>query len=407
MLHRFILPPGDWGTFESLSFDRWDQAKWEREKDLLFPFLLTASLVKSAWRAFHEENLSKFDPIVRENSCHIRAGALLQIFRDPRLIHQLRSLALQAEKVEKRIRDCLGKPKKILNSPGGLHLGDVVLSEREDIPSPLLFLVQAHFLTLGKVFSINTQGKEVSQLLLSLVRSLLKLPQKMSEDLIDRMILCSQSSLSRITIEFIQKEATLLFDEAEALPRRMLRAVKVVDVASQTGHPQSLRSSCALFNFHVVLQRLKRDQRLVLVKENKAALGKVERRCERVFFRSVDGQREFSHIVAEEVDRTEGVFVFEGFLPGGVDGLLTQIERVGGLSEAVLINVAHLPQFGIEGLDHLVHDEEAEAQIARRRLQAQELGCFLKTEGDAKRRFFTISHTFAAVAGEVEMQENI
>ena len=391
MFHRCILPRDVWGRFEALAFEGWNKEEWRRDKELLFPFLLTVSLVQSTWRALSAEQLELFDPIVRENSCHIRASALFRFFRLPVVVQRMESLARGAQGIEKRLRGCLKSPKAFLRENGGLHFSEVALEVDSVGASALLFLVQAHLLTIGKVFSINTEGKEVSQLPPSRVRGHLKLPREMSEEQIRRMILASQSSLSLLTTQFIEREASELFADVAALPRRMLIERKFVDVSARTGHPEPLMSSCSLFNFQVVLKRLLQSRILVLVKENNEG-------TEAVFFRKTEEGRDCVPITLDTVDRSEPVFVFEGFLPGGRAGLLAQIEAVGGLSEAILINVSHLPQFGVEGMDDLVRDEGAEEEISRRRRQARELGCHLVLAAGQERRFFTISHTFAALA---------
>lgn len=395
MIHSSLLPKSDWARFDALEFTGWDRVRWTRErgdenKKLVLPFLIAARLVQSASQALRDESLREFDPIVKENSCHVRAGLLLLLFRDEATRRRLEELSASAARVEATIRSFMKNPKQFLKEDGAsMRAQDVSLELPDDpVSEQVKLLVLMHFLTVGKEFSMSESGKEVCKIMPFRMSRALRLP-KSTEPLLQRMVPAAQSHLSRLTVRLLQREARRLFGDAEALPCRMLAERKIVDIGELTGHKEGLMSSCAPFNFDVVLEGLLQSRTLVLVKERSGG-------TERQFFRGLDP------IAEEEVIPGEPLFVIEGFLPGGRAGLLEQIARVGGLREAILINVTHLPLFGVEGRDDRVEDEEAEAVIAGRRLRAKELGCQLQLSPGRGRSFFTIAHTFAAKQSEIE-----
>lgn len=380
------------------------QAALENNEEMLQVLLvakLFATNAKKAAAAFTKRMGHLFDPIVRENSCQIRALAVVEAFGEGDLDTEAKELLKSATKVEKSLNRLIGKvvSGRLQFAKTERPFASIIDEFDLGIPASarMAFLVQAHLLSVGKIFGHTAQGAEFSGIDIPKMQNRLGVKQ-LSKEIIEEIVRVAQGVLAETSIVHIQEVARRLggFESAVLSPQLADGATRAV----QGSNPHLARSSCALFNFTTILVSLSHQQRLLMVRENGSVdpLG--------TLFRAPKPGHPFAPLSLEEMEQLDDslpVFVVEGFMPGGSAGFSAQLEEVESLEEALLVNAALIPQFKIDGDDEepLPLDATGRTAVLSLRGRAESLGCSFEARS---RRFFTITHTHAQALSKLRQE---
>lgn len=283
--------------------------------------------------------LDAFDGIVHENGCHKRAAFVVQAARDPDLLVEAERVCAEFIRVDLLVQKALSsrslpQEKRTCREIFKDLKLDLCVSPQ------MLFLMQNHFVTVGKVYQLDREGREIAARIdYPTLVGRLKVRKLGNREILEAMIRSVQSALGLSSIEYIQAEAALT-GEGELVKR--LSEGEMRDTATVTG---GLHRRCtpAFFEMKTILQRAKGERTLFLVKQH---VLKGERPFG-IFYR-YDGVGAFAPLSGEEVaglHAREPVFVLQGVTPLTRAGAVAQIDTV-GFETMCLINAACIPQYG-------------------------------------------------------------
>lgn len=320
---------------------------------------------KKTCEAILRGNLSKFDPIVGENGCQIRALAALKGYLDS-------DLKAEAQRVHQLVEILLKKVNGIRNQPCKYFTTDLTSIPEKlkqlqlllEVSPKLDYLCRAHLLTVGKFFCINRQGRETSGIEVARIGHVLKANLALLEAIVPH----SQCKLAAQSIPFIQEEArALLRGEISHLENPFIRQIQVKE--------RLFSSSCALFNLKAVLQRVNSLHIPIMLKGH-----------------SKDDQRKF--IFPEgKLHPNQPLLVIEGFFRQGID-IREAVNQV-GLVNLILANVACVKQYSVDDQTQgLLPAAQEEIAIFR------QIGNILECQ-TPKPVIFSVVHVHAATAREV------
>jgi hypothetical protein len=237
--------------------------------------------------------------------------------------------------------------------------------------SELIFLLQAYFLTVGKIFRMNRNGSETATIEYSKLQG--KLSKKVPIDLLKKTVDFCQMKLAEASVIFVQHQSKFVDID--------LSQTKMVLPPPKLG---SLKRPCtrAFYNFKAILLRLEQEKALILVKQYAF---KGVAKTVGIFYRG------FKPEDAERIKPDEPVFVIEGFFvelplhPFIQKVVLREYIEDIGLMNLALMNAAQVPQFS--------STDETNREIEEYRTKGKELGISLKEPGA-----FTIVHTHAGLS---------
>jgi hypothetical protein len=321
--------------------------------------------------------LSAFDPIVHDNSCQIRAFRIITLAHSKEICEEASKLEESAIGVEQAVQNFYNKPP-VPDQKASFE--DIAARLQLSLmASPhMIYLLQAHFLTIGKIFQMRPDGSEVAYIDFSILISRLSV-KSIETPLLKKIVDFTQVSLAEASIRCIQAEA-------EAAGGALAKQLAVVELVPSPDPETLLRPcSCAFYNFKLILTRLECP---ILVK--RYAFQK-EKSFFGIFYRRVPDTIQFAELTEDEVgklDPKSPVFVIEGFMPPQSQrgDLQKQVNQF-SLLDLALINVARVSQFSSRDLDPTKMDT---SEIEKYRRQATELGCSL-----TKPTIFSIVHTHA------------
>jgi hypothetical protein len=343
--------------------------------------------------AFLLHRFGDFDPIVTDNSCQIRALHLMKAAHDPELFREAQVLVEQAKRVKSKSDEVMHLllSQKLATPSSETAFSEVItaLELELEVSEKMAFLLQSHFLSCGKIFEEDkSSGQQIPKISLTMLKKKFGECQ-LSRDLLgNEILLITQGKIAEASIAFIQQMAEVLKGEEMSLCARQLSDKNIREIHSHHRHLK--RCSSTFFNFLAIIGHLKEDRALLFVKENK------EVGARGTFFTSAFAQGPFLPMTAVStcaLDPGTPVFAIEGFMPSDFQ---SDLEKVGGLSNMIFVNVAHVPQFKVDSgealEDDLPQESEARNRVAHFRSVAKRLGCDME---DPERRFFTITHTHA------------
>lgn len=342
---------------------------------------LLATNAKQATQAFVQRKLTLFDPIVHENACQIRALYVLKLSSSQETIDEAEELKQKAIAVEDKIRQLHSKPllfsKRVTFSDALQALGLSLVAS----PS-MIYLLQAYFLTVGKVFQVKRDGAEIAYIDSSTLKQ--RISKQVTSEALKEIIDFTQVKLAEASIRFIQSQAGSY--EAQ------FKEDKIVMVTPLEKGALARPSSCAFYNFKVILLKAHEEKMIVVVKKYQVGSQKPLH----IFYRSEGDFPNFQPLSEEEraqLQPKDPLFVLEGFLPEKMDeeGLKYQIQEI-SLMDLALMNASRVLQFSDRDADSGVYQE-----IMDYRKKAQGFGCSLKEP-----RVFSIVHTHAAVVEELQ-----
>lgn len=328
--------------------------------------------------AFNKGKLSQLDPIVGENSCHLRGLAVILASQDLDFQNELVSLKNNIQKLSKRLDACINNPP-LLNSEATSKdiLNSLGLSLEISTRAHYFFL--AHLLTLGKNFYVGEDGREVSNIEIYQLRD--KLSRKLDTRVIQKIVELSREQIAFESVEFIQEEASKLDGEEHLQKQLSDKCCKYINPTLEN-KIFNFKVSCAFYNFKATLCRLTQENIPILIKEH--VVGKKVPRG--IFLSSLKENVPFDVRI-----KNRPVYVLECFFPknSSRDDLLKAIPEY-GLMDIALANVALVPQFSKEDdISHL--DEKAREEIKAYRERGKQLKC-----QTVDPEIFSIMHTYAS-----------
>lgn len=349
---------------------------------------LLATNAKLAANAFLQGKHSHFDPIVHENSCQIRAFAVILLSRSPAMMEEAQRLKEAAMAVEKALIPLQNKPP----IPDQEVEFEAVLAKFNlslDASPEMTYLLQTHFLTVGKVFIMKQDGSETAYIDYQTLKH--RVSKQADTDFLKRIVDFTQVKLAEASVRFIQAEASCVGGHIEQ--QLMPDQIKMVLPPDKDALPRPC--SCAFYNFKTILLRAREERVVIVIK--KYLIGQ-DKPCS-IFYRGSDTASLFAPLTDKEMaalNPKDPVFVIEGFMPPDMDreSLHKHIEKI-SLLDIALINVARVSQFSSQDFDPEKIDARAREEIESYRKRAEELGCSLQ-----KPRAFSIVHTHAGTVQE-------
>lgn len=155
---------------------------------------LTAKAVKAG-------NLSLLDPIVHDDSCLIRALAVIEIAN-----HETIAEAEKITEQSKKVLRAISKKKNWLQgtlSAETIECQGLALK----VSDAWIFLQLAHLLTVAKTFFVNASGQEVSKIDLNNLLSKLRAKNLVQLDQLGKLVDHCQRKLSELSTAYIQQKA--------------------------------------------------------------------------------------------------------------------------------------------------------------------------------------------------------
>lgn len=334
-----------------------------QEALMIAQFCLTA--LKKTAQILQKGGLAQLDPIVGENTCQVRAYAVITS-------QQKSVLQEEAERVLIHATELLKKVNQLRSKHSNLPMGRSPVQLLEHfklnvaLSSDMAYLVRCYILSCGKFFSMTRDGRESSGIDASRVRTILA--KSSPFEYVERMLHSAKEQIARDTVERLQ-EIRLALPEKE---QPLLGPDHIREVVTQSN--LHLQVSCAFYNMKAVAMDLIAKRVPIVIIEH--ALSGEGPPLKLIY---VGGK-----LFLEPLDPNEPVFVIEGFIPKGIDHLVLgeQIEKV-GLLEIILGNVAGVPQYS-ENDDISSLPKFAQEEIAQHR-----------AKGLDHQRILRIAHTHA------------
>lgn len=234
------------------------------------------------------------------------------------------------------------------------------------VPEKIDYLFRSHFLTVGKYYYMNRDGKERCGIECHKMKVQLKTCIK--DDLLKKIVGIAQERISQDSILYLQMEAM----DTAFIAQVSGEAIRVI-----THSNLQLRSSCAFYNLKVIMLRAIEMEIPILVKEHgvKNPMG--------------------MYFCAKVLSNEQSILVIECFFPKDCKKEVV-IEDISqhGLINLVLANVACTPQYSADDDISLI-DPDAQDEILKYRTLGKEIGC--QTSSPA---IFSIAHIHAATVKE-------
>ncbi|MEC7838944.1 MAG: hypothetical protein VX777_02770 [Chlamydiota bacterium] len=360
-------------------------------------FYLTISAL--AARTFEQNHLHQFDPIVHDSACQIRG--LYTIF--------LKNAGLSLKPIDEKIRP-IKKVISNLENRASCQINQQAHRKKRnqftemddsmtvdeflnrykltfDISDEQAMLLQSYLLSVGKTFYMTREGKETCSLDYNKFIALSK-PQLESKDL-DKIINYTQSKLSDLSVKFVQNEAEKLpTEETEVRFYLSDKNISFIHLNRNDGKLPK-RCSSTYYNFKTVLQRLKQEQILLVIREHKVKKGDASKGF---FYRSKEPSSIFKQLTDKEIDElkdNEPCFVIEGFPPtnSNMKDISPKLEEF-SITSMGLSNAAIAPQFS----------EPQESSILLDSKEFNQMKNFAISQGldKVEHDFFRIAHTHAS-----------
>ena len=311
---------------------------------------------------------------------------MAQQYQRPELHTEAQVLVERAKAVDQIVQRALNKaplPRKnrTCRQIADEFDADLIVSEE------MLFLMQNHFVTIGKVYQLDGEGREIAARIdLPVLKNRLGGKRFRNQDALNGMICKAQTVLGIASIAYIQKEAALVGLSTQ------LSSEEQQDISEET---KGLHARCtaAFFEMKTILLRGQSQRRLFLLKQHvqgkEIPFG--------VFYRSDGNGGPFFPLTAaevSEVDTSEPVFVIPGVTPHQtVDALKARISAV-GFTEMCLTNAACIPQYGHRSMTALPKVPAARAEVELFRERGRKLGCSIENP-----TLFGIVHTYPNTVG--------
>jgi len=361
-----------------------DHACYCRVLDLVKMVVTNAKL---AGKAFLKRNYSAFDPIVHENSCQIRGSMMISMAVDRGFRREAYRLTQQAAKIETTLKTFFNKrpvpdTKKTLEEVVSDHQLELQVSPQMGAA------ILSYFLTLGKVFRIYPDGREVAYIDFHTLKD--RTSKRVDPELVKAVVDAAQVRLAEFSVAFIQREASRLRESTHP-DARFIEEQLVDGLIEKVAPPCGLLlrpCSLAFYNFKTILLRAAEERTVVLVKQYAIKKEKTFG----VFFQAEDPSGPFLPLQKSDLREDHAVFVIEGMVPNGMGEKELQQEVCDlSLVNLALANVATVPQYSRRDPEKGKLSQKATNELREKREEGIKLGLNVKNP-----KTFTIVHTHAS-----------
>ncbi len=309
-------------------------------QDTLAMKQLELNLLKQTTHCLKTRQLTKFDPIVGENTCQWRAIHIIESSLDENLMREAFRVHEEAKTKFIKVNQFRNKPLKTVD----VASFDISVSER------LHYCTLSYFLTCGKFFQMRSNGAERSGIDLSRIQH--HLCRSAPLNLISRMELTAKEEIASLTIKLIQSKAEWISD----------RYVRKIFTPSRL----FLSTSCALHNFKATFETLEKMGIPIVVTEY--------------------GTGALLNATPEEISDEKPIFQIEVFPNKEIN--IREAVQANGIARIALACIAVLPQFS-EDDDISALPEDGQEEILRYRKMEE------------MRQIFRIAHTHATTKQEL------
>ena len=352
--------------------------------------------LKMTCQAILNGQLTALDPIVGENTCQVRALAAITGYLNEELKAEAAALKPIVEERLLKLNDDLNAYRKQYRQFDYNPLARLSLTTQLaqlgisiEITERMDYLARSHLLTIGKYFSMNLHGRELSGISCETMKGRLK-ASTMNLQFLEALVHHSREKMSRQTIVFLQDEAKKLRrapgGDLAVLKRQLEdRCIRVIKPGSFT-----FLTSCAFYNLKTVLGRVCEMGVPILLKEHGVKL----RKPMGFYFRSQNAG-DPPTLLPDNPAQGQPILVIEGFFAAKESKeMLMKFLQKSNLVELILANVALTKQYSADD-NTSVLDSEAREEIARFQELGKALGC-----QTSQPQVFSIAHIHAATAGE-------
>jgi hypothetical protein len=279
-----------------------------------YQLLLNASL--KANKALQKGKLERFDSLVGENACEIRALQIASISSDNLI--DINKLNNQIIKVKTIIENELSGKKLDHLMKKGVTLKSVLENEKLDIEltKEELFIIESYLLSEMRVKDLNASTITLCRSAVADTKQLKKFNKDVSSSFTDSLVNKARKSLSANSVEFVRETADALFDQ---------HLVKMTSEQYTYRHNTCWPCTPMFWTYKVILQEaLQKNIPLLIhakfLKENSTDKNKtteyeiMDQEC--LYFersiRSANNQMEYVEIQPDDKTLNKAVFVVQG-----------------------------------------------------------------------------------------------